>query len=290
MQTRTPSIKTPTNSYSAHALAGQFALARPFPGLLGPTISFAPENDGGAADPAADPEATPAPAADPNPAPEPAPAEGDPAPAADPAPDADLTGDEGDDLLGGNPDKVGEEPPAEAANDEAAAEIDFDAIKPPEGFESLDAEALKAAAPVLAELGIDLKDTAKVQGIVDLYAMHGAQLVEKAFAQAIEAHQAKITGWKTELRADPEFKTTDAFKTGMAAATRTLGKFFDPGLVADLKESGLANHPALIKGLKAIDAAIGEDVTLPPNAAANEKVDPAHRMYPEFAPGARQRA
>ena len=267
------------NSASAAALTG--LISRPgLPTLAsGPTVCFEAPNDGGAAAPADD-----APPADPPPSDA---AAGDPttdAPAAEAKPDDDApTGDEGDDLLTGGELETPEE--ADKLNGEAV-ELSLEGLKPPEGFEVLDEEALKAAAPVLAELGVDVKDPAKMQAVIDAYGKAGARLVEHAFQGAIDAHNEKVSGWKEAVRTDKDFAPNErVFKANMAAAERGLAKFFDKSLVADLRESGLANHPAMVKGLAAIGKALAEDATPPPNNHT-DKIEPAHQMYPAFAPGA----
>lgn len=244
-------------------------------------------SDEGAAAPAADAAAEPAAAS-----------EGE-APAGDAPADAALTDDgyDPDDLIGGKaPDG---EPAADAApaDGEGEPDADKDAAAPgddepadftkltlPDGFEGLDTEAVELAKPVLEKLG--LKTQGQVQEAVTLYTQLGERLVHQAFAQALETHSARVKEWRDEARAHPDLGggNVKEFAANMALAERTLAQFGTPRLTADLRENGMANHPDLVRLMALVGKAVAEDSVEPPAAQHKQAVDPAHKMFPAFAP------
>jgi len=250
-------------------------------------MTASPSDEGGEAVAAPAPEA----AADPAPA-------GDPpadAPPADAPAEADAgDGYDPDDLIGGKPPEGEPEPDAAAAEGEPDADkdatpgddepADFSKLTLPDGFEGLDNEAVELAKPVLDKLGLTTQG--QVQEAVTLYTQLGQRLVQQAFNQALETHAERVKEWRDEARAHPDLGggNVKEFAASMALAERTLAQFGTPRLTADLRENGMANHPDLVRMFALVGRAVAEDSVEPPAAQHKQAADPAHKMFPAFAP------
>jgi len=250
-------------------------------------MTSSPSDEGGeaVAAPAAEAVAAEAPAGD---------APADPAAApADAAPADD--GYDPDDLIGGKAPE-GEADPAAPAESEGEPDadkdaapgddepVDFTKLNLPDGFEGLDTEAVELAKPVLDKLGLTTQG--QVQEAVSLYTQLGERLVQQAFTQALETHATRVKEWRDEARAHPDLGggNVKEFAASMALAERTLAQFGTPRLVADLRENGMANHPDLVRLMALVGRAVAEDTVEPPAAQHKAPADPAHKMFPAFAP------
>lgn len=247
-------------------------------------MTSSPSDEGGeaVAAPAAEAPAAEAPASD-------APADA----AAAPADAGD--GYDPDDLIGGA--APADADPAAPAEGEGEPDADKDAAAPgddepadfskltlPDGFDGLDTEAVELAKPVLDKLGLTTQG--QVQEAVTLYTQLGERLVQQAFTQALETHAARVKEWRDEARAHPDLGggNVKEFAANMALAERTLAQFGTPRLTADLRENGMANHPDLVRLMALVGKAVAEDSVEPPSAQHKAPVDPAHKMFPAFAP------
>lgn len=169
----------------------------------------------------------------------------------DPAPD-DGEGDEKDDKGEGEGDKKDEAK-------EAKAEVpDTYDLKPPEGFEKLDTESLAEVEPLLRELGATNE---KAQTLID----HAGK-----FAQRIQTQQQQFildevnktrTQWAEEAKNDPEIGG-HAWEETEHLAAKALDTFGAPKgspFRSFLTDTGLGNHPEMIRMMRKIGAAVGED-------------------------------
>jgi hypothetical protein len=190
--------------------------------------------------------------------------------AADDAAAQDVSNDGGSDegtVLGG--DAEGSESEAEGSK-EGEGDSEADApegppeayeLTPPEGM-TLDAETLAEADPVFRELGLN---NDQANQLVPLAAKFG----ERIAAQAAEATNQTILNevtaqrkaWVTEAKADPEIggANWDASVDLSAKALDALGMPKGSPFRTFLSESGLGNHPEMIRAFSKVGALVSED-------------------------------
>ena len=103
-----------------------------------------------------------------------------------------------------------------------------------------------------------------------------APAMQKRAADAVEASKAQ---WQESSRTDKEFGG-DKLPENLAVAKRALDTFGSPELRNLLNESGLGNHPEIIRAFYRAGKAISEDRVV--NGAGGEApVDPAKRLFPD---------
>lgn len=179
--------------------------------------------------------------------------EGGGAPAQEPAPAKQEVPANGD-----NPAPVGTEP--SKANDKASTEPKCDDKKPvsaaPEKYEftagkdqELDKEAVAAFEPIARELGLSNE---QAQKIVDVY---GSTIMPQLVKQQAEAWQQQVTGWAETVQADKELGSVES----IGNAQKAMEQFGTPELKEYLNETGLGNHPELIRIFSKIGKSMSED-------------------------------
>lgn len=189
---------------------------------------------------------------------EPASAAGDnPAPAGEPAPkegDASQPGAEADKPAEDKPadDKKQEgDKPAEKKDDDkpegAPEKYEFQAA---EGVE-LDTEALKEFEPVAREMNLTNE---QAQKLVDVY----PKILAGVQQRQVEAWQQTTEQWAADVKADKEIGG-DKLPSNLSAAQRALDQFGTPELKTYLNDTGLGNHPDLVKAFVKIGKAMSED-------------------------------
>lgn len=206
------------------------------------------------------PTPTSEPPADPNPNPAPSDAPADkPADAPADTPADEPKQDEGDDLaataLGGKPDDAD----APKGDDEPKSEVpETYELAVPEGFEKLDEQAVAAATPVFKELGLSNDQANK---LIPVAASFAKRIVDERDQQLIGTIAEQRKGWLEEAKADKEIggANWDASLTSAAKALDTLGFPKGSPLRNLLDESGLGNHPEMIRAFAKVGKAIGED-------------------------------
>lgn len=183
-----------------------------------------------------------------------APASDSPAPAADPAkPEGDKQqpGAEGEKPQDGKPadgDKPAEKPDDKEQKQEGAPEkYEFTAG---EGVE-LDTEALKDFEPVARDLNLTNE---QAQKLVDAY----PKILAGVQQRQAEAWQAQTEQWAADVKADKEIGG-DKLTANLSAAQRALDLFGTPKLKTYLNDTGLGNHPDLVKAFVKIGKAMSED-------------------------------
>ena len=140
-------------------------------------------------------------------------------------------------------------------------------FKAPEGKE-FSPEVLGAFSEAAKEL--DLSQEA-AQAMLDKIA--------PAFAQRqAEAIETARTQWATDSRSDKEFGG-DKLDENLATAKKALDKFGTPELRTLLNESGLGNHPEIIRAFYRAGKAISEDTFVGGKATA-AGADDARSLYP----------
>lgn len=208
----------------------------------------------------------------------PSPAPASAAPAA-PAPAATASQPEGKSTLLTDDPQSADQKPADAKPAEAEAKPGDKPAEPP-------AEYVDFATPEGVTLNTDamteLKAFAKEKGLsqeeaqklVDL-GVKNQQANQQAIATQIEQAVAQ---WAEQSRTDKEFGG-DKLAENTAMAKRALDTFGTPALSAMLKESGLGNHPEIIRAFYRVGQAISED-RLVSGSTKPAASDPLAKMYP----------
>jgi hypothetical protein len=200
-------------------------------------------------------------------APTPPPAEAAAPPAAAVAPPVAV---EGSTLLTPEAPKAGE-PAALSAEEQAAADAhaalfgvpegDYEPAGLPEGT-VIDKAALEAVTPVARELGLSNEGFSKLAGV---YAEKVLPQVTEAVTSQILAQSAATTAqWATEatesVRTDPAYAGKPLPEV-QAIAAKALDRFGGTEFRQYLADTGLGNHPAMLKAMFLAGSAIAEDTT-----------------------------
>lgn len=146
----------------------------------------------------------------------------------------------------------------------APAPADYE-LTLPEGF-SADDETTAAFKALAAENGFSRETAQKLVDLqTGLMARHGQR-------------QTEITSqWARESRADKEFGGA-AFDRSVGEARAALKAFASPELRAFLNDSGLGNHPELIRAFVRVGRAMAEDGRVAAGRAPGR--DPLAKLYP----------
>ena len=141
------------------------------------------------------------------------------------------------------------EAPAEAPGQPAPA-VEYTDFAVPEGME-MDAEVLTNFKGIAKELGIPQE---AAQKLIDLQ----ASLETKRSAAAEQAQAAQKQQWADQIKADPELGGANFDKT-VETAVKAVEKYGTPELRSLLNETGIGNHPELVKFCHRIGKALSED-------------------------------
>lgn len=142
-------------------------------------------------------------------------------------------------------------------------------FKAPEGKE-FSPEVIGAFSEVAKELNLSQDDAQKV---IDKIAPAFAERQANALAQA-------STAWAESAKTDKEFGG-DKLPENLAVAKKALDTFGTPELRTLLNDSGLGNHPEIIRAFYRAGKAISEDRFVG-GGAKDASIDPAKRMFPSM--------
>lgn len=106
------------------------------------------------------------------------------------------------------------------------------------------------------------------------------QALQKFHQDQVEQLKTKSEQWKATLLQDKEFGG-EAFKANAEIAKRAVQKFATPEFIKTLDETGLGNHPELVKMFYRIGKAMANDSFVKPSAQAATKKDIASVLYGE---------
>lgn len=151
--------------------------------------------------------------------------------------------------------------------------IEYTDFSMPEGV-SLDEELLGNATPLFQEAGLSQE---MAQKFVDFYS--GIRAGETQAQESAIADQ--ISSWGEQAKADTEFGG-EKFDENIAQALRALDKFGTPELRKVLDETGLGNHPEVIRLAFRVGATVTED--RPEGDSAASAATPKTRsetLYPD---------
>lgn len=153
------------------------------------------------------------------------------------------------------------------------------ALTPPEGL-TLDAEAVAAATPVFRELGLS---NAAANKLMPAAAQFAQRVQDQANRQLLSHVQAERKAWLDAARADPEIggaKWGETIATAASALDR-LGFGKGSAFRNLLDQSGLGNHPDMIRAFVKVGRAVAEDndFVLGGGIPRNRR-DTAETLYP----------
>ena len=195
-----------------------------------------------------------------------------------PNPDAPV---EAPTLLGGEPEAApaeGKDPQAEPApevNPEDAVPEKYEDFQAPEGV-TLDTEVTDEFKTLANEMKLPQK---KAQQVADL----GVKMLNKWQANQTEAISNTISAWAEQTRADKDIGG-GKLDENLSVAKRALDTFGTPELRKMLNESGLGNHPEIIRFMYKAGQTLGEDnIVLGKGSGQTDK--PMHeRLYGATTP------
>ena len=172
-----------------------------------------------------------------------------------------------------------DEEKAAAETARLAAEAEAEANKVPDEYAdftapdgvALDAEVATEFKALAKELALP---QAKAQKVADL----GTKMMGKWQAQQAEQMSEASAKWATDTKADKEIGG-DKLPENLAVARKALDTFGSPELKTLLNESGLGNHPEIIRLLHKAGKAISEDTYVNGQAGKQSARDPKS-MYP----------
>ena len=145
-------------------------------------------------------------------------------------------------------------------------------FKAPEGV-SMDKAALEKFVPIAKELNLTQEQAQKV---VDLYA---GGILPAVHQQLAEAHVQQVEQWLEAARTDKEIGGAQ-FDASVSIAKKALDSFGTPELKAALDDSGLGNHPEVIRLLANIGKRISEDgLASLQSGGGGAKRSPAEVLY-----------
>jgi len=150
-------------------------------------------------------------------------------------------------------DPASSQPPADGADPAAAASPDpvsYDGLSVGEGYE-LDAEVFESFKGLATELGISSE---AAQKLLDLQTTMETKRAD-AYQAAMEQQTQR---WADEIRNDKDLGG-ERFEQTQATAIKAIEKFGSPELRTLLNESGLGNHPELVKFCHRIGLSLTED-------------------------------
>jgi hypothetical protein len=162
---------------------------------------------------------------------------------------------------------------AAAKTDEAAKEVVYE-FKLPEGVD-LKGEALDELKATAKELGLTQE---QAQRVADL----GAKQAQGFAAQLVEQQKTMTAEWAEQTTTDKEIGG-DKLSENLGVAKKALDTFGSPALKTLLNQSGLGNHPEVVRFMVKAGKAISEDGRLVTGAAAqadraNTPIE--NRLYP----------
>jgi hypothetical protein len=99
-----------------------------------------------------------------------------------------------------------------------------------------------------------------------------------AAAQAAAFEQVQ-TEWVAKAKADPELGG-DKFDANLAVAKKAIDRFAAPDFKTYLNETGLGNHPEMLRMLLKVGQAISEDKHVASNQGNAKARDAAKTLYP----------
>lgn len=174
------------------------------------------------------------------------------------------------------------------AEEQGATEGEEAAPTTPEAYELQfsdgfvgDPATLEAATPVLKELGLNNE---QAQQLVPLLEQHTTRVLEAAQQAQAELINAERANWLTTAKGDAEIGGDNWDNTIITAAKALDGLGFTKGsdFRKFLDESGLGNHPEMIRAFARVGAKISEDSEFPRGGASAPAKSREELLYPSM--------
>jgi len=145
----------------------------------------------------------------------------------------------------------------------------------PEAYDFKSAEG-KVQPAVLAKF----EGIARELGLSQEAAVKLIDSVSPAMQEAANAQrQHTIAAWENAAKADPEFGG-DKLGENMATAKKALDKFGSPELTKMLNDTGLGNHPELIRAFFRAGQQISSGSFVPSGQGQSKSGDAGSKLYP----------
>ena len=145
-------------------------------------------------------------------------------------------------------------------------------------------EGVKFDDDTLGELKALAKEDNLSQDKAQKYADLGVKAVQKFQTRMQEQVTQAQQQWVTDSKADKEFGG-DKLNENLAVAKKARDAFGTPELTQLLNETGLGNHPEMIRAFFRIGQAVSEDRLVPGGTQpAKNGQSIAQRMYPNMNP------
>lgn len=178
------------------------------------------------------------------------------------------------DVQSGAPAQAAPEQPAQAeakadAPGQPATPVEYTDFTVPDGVE-MDADVLNDFKGIARDLGISQE---AAQKLIDLQ----SSMETKRSAAAEQAQAAQKQQWADQVKADPELGGANLSKT-VETAVKAIEQYGTPELRDLLSETGLGNHPLMVKFCHAIGKAMSEDNLVMGGSQAT-KLSPEEIMY-----------
>lgn len=126
----------------------------------------------------------------------------------------------------------------------------------------------------------------QAQALVDRTVKTRTDTETAVIAKQQEAVKQLATDWKTQTQADKEIGG-DNLTASLATAVKARDAFGSPELIRILNDSGMGNHPEVVRFFAKVGKAMSEDKfvqgTASGGTAANPEAARAARMYPSMA-------
>lgn len=156
---------------------------------------------------------------------------------------------------------------------ETTAPLELKDFVAPEGV-TLDTEAATEFKTIAKDLGLKQENAQKVFDV-------GVKLMQRWEAKQAETMKATNQAWIESTKVDKEFGG-EALQENLAVAKKALDTFGTPELRTLLNESGLGNHPEIVRAFYRAGKAISEDRFVSGNRgpAKTGDRDLAKSLYP----------
>jgi hypothetical protein len=162
-------------------------------------------------------------------------------------------------------------PAADAAADTTSAgdsdNIEYEPFQLPEGM------------TVNEELLNEFKATAKDLKLPQEAAQKLADLQVKVYEKQAEAMSRVRAQWLDQTKTDKEFGG-EALAENLGIAQKAMQAFATPQLRQLLNDSGLGNHPEIVRAFVRVGKAISEDGRVVTGSKSGIPADPAKRLFP----------
>src|SRR5690554_5280802 len=170
----------------------------------------------------------------------------------------------------GKGESEGKDTEADGKPAEAGAPAEYADFQLPEGIE-IDADVMTEFKGLAKELGITQE---AAQKLIDLQASMEEKRAETL--QQMVADQSQQ--WANQVKNDPDIGG-EIYDQSVALAVKTIETFGSPELRTLLNDSGLGNHPELVKFCHRIGKAISEDTLVMGGDQGTPKKTPEEIMY-----------